>query len=341
MTTNGVIIDSLITFKLTWESLGKGQHPKWDQTKQYVEIHESDVYPDLKYISAYGAAQYYKYNSGALLNSLIMAINAVIDAKIAGGKKQNEELALPGGQAKRKELLPGGEVASQLLLAPVREPSKQDTLPPGPEAPKQLGPGGEPARIEAPKNVDTNQPEPGDQNVTQGDQGNPDDYVYTVTVYGNKLRFIDGQQERGAYAAGIRVVYKVSNNLLKTVGGEQINNTDRIWLEVKFRSGAVMKMSFDEFTKEDFDLRFGSNLLVEVLPSVEVVLTPDPNSVYAKERIEGSLEDVIAATKLTLHGKSYSDLLGLEKELHKAMAAHEPAKQGQPSAHTEKTDANK
>jgi len=318
LTSNGIIIDSLASFKITWKSLGKGQHPIWNQNSQYIEIHESDVYPDLKYISAYSSSQYFKYNSGALLNSLILAINKIIDEKIEN-KKTNETLELPEPKS-------GLDQANDLTL--VKPENGITKYKPADNIPKN--------------DASINQVKDKEPGESSGEPGQSSDFEYTVTVYGEKLRFVEGQEERGAYSAGIRIIYRVSNNLIKDIGGEKVNNQERIWAEVSCKSGKKFKMLFSEFTKEDFDLRFGSNLLVEILPSIEIVLTPDPNSVYAKEKIEGNLEDVIAATKLTLHGKSYSDLKGIEKELHKAMAVHDPAKYGQKTnSQTEEPITNK
>lgn len=205
MNAQGVIAESIVSFKMTWFNPGNGEQSKWDQTKQSIEIHETDVYPDLQYTSAYAAPLYVKYTSGSLLNELIDEINKVIDSKL-GGKKANEA-ELPASP-ERKLLTTGEETDEE------PEEDSQKALPQGPAEPKKLGTGqtggalvkvekpGLPATIDnKPEIVDS--PEVTPDATAPAEEDTADRGSYTVTVYGDKLRFIEGQEERGAYAGGV------------------------------------------------------------------------------------------------------------------------------------------
>lgn len=332
MNAQGVIAESVISFKMTWENPGKGQQPKWDQTKQSIEIHETDIYPDLKYTSAYAAPLYVKYTSGSLLNELFVEINRVIDAKLSQEKANEAELppaperkGLPAAN-KPKELPSGAETAQALLMAPVR----------GGELVKQEAPG-------LPAKIDNNEPDLSEPEVTPNDSAKPiegSDRAYTVTVYGSKLRFLEGQQERGAYSAGVKFLYKVSNNLTKTVAEDSIDNKSKIWAEVKLAGlmGGSFKMEFSEFDEKEF--KFGGNLLAQVLPSVELSFTPDQNSVYSKEKPELDIADVIKATNITLGSKTTTEIKALQKQIQKEIESRESQPQDDSSKQSD-SDKNK
>lgn len=323
MNAQGIIAESIISFKMTWDNPGKGQQPKWNQTKQSIEIHETDVYPDLKYTAAYAAPLYVKYTSGSLLNDLLVEINRVIDAKLS---KANEATLPPGPNPKglpagaspkgllpgpdKRELMSGGEVAQNLLTAPVR---REDPVTPD-----------EPESV---KNIDTNPETKSEPNVTS-DENPSDSFAYTVTVYGDKLRFLEGQEERGAYSAGVKFLYKVSNNLTKVVAEESIDNKSKIWAEVKVGGmlGKTIRMEFSEFDEKEF--KFGGNLLAQVLPSVELSFTPDQDSVYSKEKPELDIADVIKATNITLGSKTTTEIKALQKQIQKEIDSREAQLQG-------------
>lgn len=283
MISQGVIAESIISFKVTWTNPGNGAQPKWDQEKQDITIHETDIYPDLKYVSAYAAPMYVKYRSGSNLNELLTEINSMIDSKM----KPVNEKALPPGPSRDQAKLPGGDIASQLLLSPIREPK---ALASGPEPPYAIGPGKQPHLLGSPKDLMNKHigPDSGEPGVTPEGEARPSNGpAYTVTVYGERLRLIEVQEERGAYAAGIRFLYRISNNLTKKVEDEEVDNQTKIWAEVK-HAGGVIRYKFEEFNEKEF--KFGGNLLAQVLPSVELVFVPDPNSVYAREQIVADID---------------------------------------------------
>ena len=373
MAEQGVIAESIISFAITWKNPGKGQQPTWDQNKQSIVIHETDVYPDLKYSSAYAAPQYVKYTSGSLLNELIVEINKIIDAKIAtmkkGDKKEDSknEAALPPGPDAPKALGPGNEdeeddeTDGQKALPPgpdapkalgsgdsVEEPG-QKALPAGPEDPKLLGqgsPGGALVKYEQPQPpaVIDNKPKTNDEPEVTPEEPKSEstgEYAYTVVVRGDKLRFIEGQQERGAYSAGVKFLYKISNNLTKKISGEQIDNKPKIWAEISMSGifGDTFKMEFDEFNEVEF--KFGGNLLAQILPSIELSFTPEINSVYSKEKPELDLADVIKATNITLGNKSTSEIKSIQKQIQKELDAREPDKKEEDSGKQMAQDQNK
>ena len=320
MNAQGIIAESIISFKITWDNPGKGQQPKWDQTKQSIEIHETDIYPDLKYTSAYAAPLYVKYTSGSLLNDLLVEIDKVIDSKLS---KTNEagRPELPKAPDK-KELMAGSEVAQSLLTAPVR--------------------GGDSVKPDEPKaenNIDTNPGAESDPNV-KPDEKAADSPAYTVTVYGDKLRFLEGQEERGAYSAGVKFLYKVSNNLTKSVADDRIDNKSKIWAEVKIGGtlGRTVKMEFSEFDETEF--KFGGNLLAQVLPSVELSFTPDQDSVYSKEKPELDIADVIKATNITLGSKTTTEIKALQKQIQKEIESRESQLSGDSGKQSD-SDKNK
>lgn len=343
MSAQGVIAESVASFKITWDNPGNGQQPKWDQTKQSIELHQTDVYPDLQYVSAFAAPIYTKYTSGSLLNDLIVEINKVIDSKLASAsdkKEKVDELSLPAGQPASKQL-GAGQPAPKQLGAGAPNPFLNDT-----EEEDQIKADDEkPAEI-----IDTNKEISNEPKVTTNDQElaittttiapqKTESSAYTVTVYGDKLRFLEGQEGRGAYSSGIKFLYKVSNNLTKQVAGEQIDNRTKIWAEVSLAGllSKVVRFEFADF--DEIEFKFGGNLLAQILPSIELSFTPDPNSVYSKEKPELDIADVIKATNITLGTKTTSEIKSLQKQIQKEIDSREPVeKQKQPGKQSASVD---
>jgi hypothetical protein len=343
LSAQGVIAESVASFKITWDNPGNGQQPKWDQTKQSIELHQTDVYPDLQYVSAFAAPIYTKYTSGSLLNDLIVEINKVIDSKLASAsdkKEKVDELSLPAGQPASKQL-GAGQPAPKQLGAGAPNPFLNDT-----EEEDQIKADDEkPAEI-----IDTNKEISNEPKVTTNDQElaittttiapqKTESSAYTVTVYGDKLRFLEGQEGRGAYSSGIKFLYKVSNNLTKQVAGEQIDNRTKIWAEVSLAGllSKVVRFEFADF--DEIEFKFGGNLLAQILPSIELSFTPDPNSVYSKEKPELDIADVIKATNITLGTKTTSEIKSLQKQIQKEIDSREPVeKQKQPGKQSASVD---
>ena len=303
MSAHGVIAESIVSFKMTWKNPGGGKQPMWDQTKQSIEIHETDVYPDLEYTSAYGTAMYKKYTSGALLNELLVAINSIIDGKIGSV----DEAMLPAGTTQPK-LGPGGTYQIQRAQSGHDQAQNittaQAAIPAGPEAPKQIGGPSSSGEETVVSNDNTNDPDGNDQNDQRNDGSIESEAgSYVVTVYGDKLRLLDVQTEAGGYTSGIKFVYYVSDNLSKVFNNEKIDNQSKIWAEVRIGgTGRIVKLKFEDFREEKF--KFGGNLLAQVLPNVELGFVPSPNSAYTKEKPEADLADVMKAADVILHNKS-------------------------------------
>lgn len=312
MSAHGVIAESIVSFKITWKNPGNGKQPIWDQTKQSIELHETDVYPDLEYTSAYGTAFYKKYTSGALLNELIVAINSIIDKKIGKVTEANlppgkqQQAIGPSGTYSLQKPTSGHDQAHGLLTAPVgKTEPEQGALPVGPEPAKQLGGPSSPGEVNPADNGNTNEPERNDQNGQPNDDGEEVAAgSYIVTVYGDKLRLLDVQTEAGGYTSGIKFIYYVSDNLAKVVNNEKIDNQSKIWAEINVGglTGKTIKLKFEDFKEEKF--KFGGNLLAQILPNVELGFIPSPNSAYTKEKPEADLADVMKAADVILHNKS-------------------------------------
>lgn len=360
MSAQGVIAESVASFKITWDNPGNGQQPKWDQTKQSIELNQTDVYPDLQYVSAFAAPIYTKYTSGSLLNDLIVEINKVIDSKLASTsdkKEKVDELSLPAGQPAAKQLGAGqpnpflddpDEEETDTKPAQENEPNNQiiqgkpeDDLvnPESSQAAEVIG--NKPTQEKEPE-VTTNDQDLVINNTTTTTTTAPqkaESSAYTVTVYGDKLRFLEGQEGRGAYSSGIKFLYKVSNNLTKQVAGEQIDNRTKIWAEVALAGllSKVVRFEFADF--DEIEFKFGGNLLAQVLPSIELSFTPDPNSIYSKEKPELDIADVIKATNITLGTKTTSEIMSLQKQIQKEIDSREPVeKQKQPGKQSDSVD---
>lgn len=210
MNARGVIVEATASFAITWQRID-GQI-KWDQNAQKIELHDSDVYPDLEYTEASARATYVKYVSAARINELLAAINAKID-QIMDSENKPEDTE--GHQA------------------------------PEDSTNQQTGVGG----------TQVNE----DESKKSSDM--------TVTVYGQKLKFIEGQ--RNTTTANAEILFKVSSNLQPELGGGGFDNTEKIWAEVKTSTG-TRKFEFKDFAEEV--TKFGGNLIVQVLPSIEMRL---------------------------------------------------------------------
>ena len=117
---------------------------------------------------------------------------------------------------------------------------------------------------------------------------------YTVIVYGQKLKFIEGQ--RNTTTANAEILLKASSNLQPEIGGGGYDNTDKIWAEVKTSTG-TQKIELDKF--EEDVTKFGGNLIVQVLPSIEMRLKAKED-VYAYGDEESTEVKVTKAVRADL-----------------------------------------
>lgn len=104
-----------------------------------------------------------------------------------------------------------------------------------------------------------------DDQVNENDSNKGQDF--TVIVYGKQLRFLEGQ--RNTTTASAEILFKVSTNLLPHSGAGSPDNTHKIWAEVKV-GATTHKFEYADF--EEDVTKFGGNLIVQVLPSIEMKL---------------------------------------------------------------------
>jgi len=320
MIGDGVIAESVISFEITWKNPGNGEQPKWDQNDQKIYYHQADIYPDLVFTKAQGIATYYTYTTIDSIIHLLKEIDAIIDEKLESAEVSEEVKQLgpatsiqrvgptglqtvPRGEIQKvgstalQRVLPGNTqlqtVQKGQVPATVQRGQVPATVQRG-QVPATVQKGQVPAVIqkqsissdpEQPVKPDevTSEPEP-----KQGQEASGSSRAYTVIVYGKELKFIDAQLT----SANIRVRHRISANLFRKINEEIVDNTKNIWLEVHFGLGRMVKMEMKEFETED-----GKNLLVQVLPTIDIVLTPDKNAVTPKSEETINVEDRIRNLK--------------------------------------------
>lgn len=329
----GVIAESHISFKITWTNPG-GSQAKFDQTKQEVIIHDTDVYPDLLYTAASAEVVYLKYTAGSKLADLMGVINGVIEKVVLkkSPEAKNEASlpaphnpkALPGSGANQYQI---GNPLEQPTIEPYGQRQGQDQL--GYKKPTQL-PNSTQTKTLPPNSPDSAKPAEDSINkdpinnepsLTPSEPVKKEEPIeqlptgaYRVTVYGDKLRLIDGQSSESG-GPNIKIVYRVSENLQKEIDGDVYDNTERIWAEVRVGGGIgkVHKLKFELFEEAGKDPRFAGNLLAQILPSVILDFTPEPQSSYSRKGVEDKLVDLISSTNITLLGKTESERVNILK----------------------------
>ncbi len=124
---------------------------------------------------------------------------------------------------------------------------------------------------ESPKPEDNSQPinqAPNQTEVTENEEkkvlGN-----YTVVVTAERLRFTEGQ--RNTTTASAELLFKVSNNLQPELGRGGLMNQDKISVAVSYTlNGKLEQKKFELSSFEEDVTKFGGNLIVQALPSIEV-----------------------------------------------------------------------
>jgi hypothetical protein len=291
MIGNGVIAESYISFNIKWSNPGNGGQPHWDQNAQDIELHTTDIYPDLLFTKASALATYYKYTSADKLINLLKEINAVIDSKLT--KKTNETLALPAGNDKN---LPA--VFQKPGLPAVIDKTQDDQDSPEPE--------------DEVTNDEPIKDEPKDSEKTPAFNGS-----YTVHVIADRMRFIDVQEKGGS---GVTIQYRATNNITKMVGDENLDNSSKIKAVVKFGGimGDTVEFGYSDFTIEGEGGGVQKNLLAEVLPSIELSFTVGENSVVPKGRDEEDEDWVFKALKgLKGSGAKEREFTEIKNEVNK------------------------
>ena len=255
MVGDGIIVESKVSFKITWDNPGNNKQPIWNQNKQEVIIHESDIYPDLMYTNMFGLSTYYKYTNIDSLLNLIKRINSYIDNKIAVSENSNKSIK---SIANKEYPIANKEYPIATKTSNVPSVQNRGGVP---SLPNQL----------IHKDEITNEPQP----INSPDASNElsESSKYKVIVYGKELNFIDAQSNNES----IEVKHFVSKNLYRKINNETIDNTEKIWIEIITKS-KTYKFQMSEFGQTED----GVNLLVEILPTIQLTITPNENNNITK-----------------------------------------------------------
>ena len=246
MIGDGIIVESIASFKITWKNPGNGMQAVWDQENHVIELHGSDVYPDLEFVSASGLSTYFTYSTADKIIGLLKRINEVINIELTELYKSENQVTeentvnnKPLDTSNIPEIKPETDIEKDEVTN-TEEPKVE------PEVPKSPSEG----------------------------------FAYTVTVHGDKLRFIDASAENFS----LIVKHKLSNNMgVKKETGETLDNSSKIWATVQL-SGLFSETH--RFNFEKFNISTEStaeNLLVQIIPSIQLTFKagetmPAPNA---------------------------------------------------------------
>jgi len=317
MVGDGIIVESKVSFKITWDNPGNNKQPIWNQNKQEVIIHESDIYPDLMYTNMFGLSTYYKYTNIDSLLNLIKRINSYIDNKIAVSENSNKSIKSIANKeypiankeypiankeypiankeypiankeypiANKEYPIANKEYPIATKTSNVPSVQNRGGVPSVQNrggVPSVQNRGGVPSvqnRGGVPslpnqlihKDEITNEPQP----INSPDASNElsESSKYKVIVYGKELNFIDAQSNNES----IEVKHFVSKNLYRKINNETIDNTEKIWIEIITKS-KTYKFQMSEFGQTED----GVNLLVEILPTIQLTITPNENNNITK-----------------------------------------------------------
>ena len=271
MIGDGIIVESIASFKITWKNPGNGMQAVWDQENQVIELHGSDVYPDLDFVSAMGLSTYFTYSTADKIIGKLKELNNVIDTQLT-------ELYKSKNQVTEENTINN-------------KPLNTDNIP---EV--------KPVEVDKKDEV-TNTEEPKvEPEVPKSPSGG---FSYTVTVHGDKLRFIDASTE----TYSLVVKHRLSNNMgVKKETGETLDNSSRIWATVQL-SGLFSETH--RFNFEKFNISTEStaeNLLVQIIPSIQLTFKAGENMATP----ETERETYVSKIELT---KNKAKLKDLQKEL--------------------------
>jgi hypothetical protein len=143
---------------------------------------------------------------------------------------------------------------------------------------------------------------------------------YTVEVTADRLVLTDIQRRGGGYAE-VQIIHKVSENMTREIDDNKNSNSQKIRAIVKVDGlfGSKTELSYADFNAED-----GRNLLVEILPSIELRFTPDqkttvPKSEYVRDE-ESWMFDLRSILKGTPNGEKLNKQIADADKLEKAKA---------------------
>ena len=300
MIGEGIIVESIASFKITWKNPGNGMQAVWDQENQVIEIHGSDVYPDLEFVSLTGLSTYFTHSTADKIIAKLKELNKVIDTQLTelykSKNQANEavEASFANEIPKPKETETETEVDAANKIPEIK--------------PEEVNKKDEVTNTEEPK-VEPEVP----KSTSEG-------FAYTVTVHGDKLRFIDASSETHTLV----IKHKLSNNMgVKKETGETLDNSSRIWATVQL-SGLFSETH--RFNFEKFNISTDStaeNLLVQIIPSIQLTFKAGENMTTP----ETERETYVSKIELTKNKAKLKDLqreLELYKKQLKKIGGTEP-----------------
>ena len=254
MIGDGIIVESIASFKITWKNPGNGMQAVWDQENQVIEIHGSDVYPDLEFVSASGLSTYFTYSTADKIIGLLKRINEVINIELTELYKSKDQANEAVEASFANEVpKPPKEMGTNKVSPESTDTGVANTIP-------EIKP-----ETDITKDEVNNIKEP--QVKPEVPKSPSEGFAYTVTVHGDKLRFIDASAENFS----LIVKHKLSNNMgVKKETGETLDNSSRIWATVQL-SGLFSETH--RFNFEKFNISTEStteNLLVQIIPSIQL-----------------------------------------------------------------------
>lgn len=121
---------------------------------------------------------------------------------------------------------------------------------------------------------------------------------YTVVITAGKLRFTEGQ--RNTTTANAELLFKISNNLQPELGRGGLTNQDKISIQVSYYlNNKLMQKTMELADFEEDVTKFGGNLIVQALPSIEVKFKAKED-VYAYDDQESTEVKVTKAVRADL-----------------------------------------
>lgn len=273
MIGDGIIVETIASFKITWKNPGNGMQAVWDQENQVIEIHGSDVYPDLEFVSASGLSTYFTYSTADKIIGLLKRINTVINTELTELYKSKDQ------------------VTEENTIN--NKPLDTNNIP-------EIKPENDSTQDEV---TNTIEPKVEPESPNSPSEG----FSYTVTVHGDKLRFIDASADN----RNLTINHKLSNNMgVKKEIEETLDNSSRIWATIQL-SGLFSETH--RFNFEKFNIQtdvVNENLLVQIIPSIQLTFKAGENMAAP----DTERETYVSKIALT---RNETKLKALKKEIEK------------------------
>jgi hypothetical protein len=143
------------------------------------------------------------------------------------------------------------------------------------------------------------------------------DLAYSVEVIGSRLKLID-VQKRGAGYTEVQIIHKVSDNMIKGHNDDSNFNSQKISVIVRLDEFFGEKF---EFSYSDFDTENGINLLVEVLPSIELRFTPSEEAVAPRSEATQDTDQWLVDLRYLTKGTQIEKEVEAAEQFEKAKAS--------------------